>query len=71
MTGLSPVRNVSCPTHKENGCPRELSIRKSISKLDHAVSELIAQGKDEEEITRELNSIIQKHSTKTSPELAA
>ncbi len=56
---------------KENGCPRELSIRKSISKLDHAVSELIAQGKDEKEITRELNSIIQKHSTKTSPELAA
>ncbi|MBF0580601.1 hypothetical protein IM774_12755, partial [Erysipelotrichaceae bacterium RD49] len=48
-----------------------LSIRKSISKLDHAVSELIAQGKDEEEITRELNSIIQKHSTKTNPELAA
>ncbi len=29
---------------KENGCPRELSIRKSISKLDHAVSELIGTG---------------------------
>lgn len=55
---------------KENGCPRQLSIRKSVDKLDSAVSELLSQGKTAEEIAEELVDSIQKYHVNMTPDFA-